>query len=41
MQPLLNIAIRAARRAGDIIIRNINRVDSIKISFDYLKQLEF
>ena len=32
MQPLLNIAIRAARRAGDIIVRNINRLDSIKIS---------
>jgi len=32
MQPLLNIGVRAARRAGDIIIRNINRLDSIKIS---------
>ena len=32
MQPLLNIGVRAARRAGEIIIRNINRLDSIKIS---------
>jgi myo-inositol-1(or 4)-monophosphatase len=32
MQALLNIGIRAARRAGDIIIRNINRLDSIKVS---------
>jgi len=32
MQPLLNIGVRAARRAGDIIIRNINRLDSIKVS---------
>ncbi|UCC14133.1 MAG: inositol monophosphatase [Gammaproteobacteria bacterium] len=32
MHPLLNIGIRAARRAGDIIIRNINRLDSIKVS---------
>ncbi len=32
MQPLMNIGVRAARRAGDIIIRNINRLDSIKIS---------
>ena len=32
MHPLLNIGIRAARRAGDIIVRNINRLDSIKVS---------
>lgn len=32
MNPLLNIGIRAARRAGDIIIRNINRLDSIRVS---------
>lgn len=32
MQPLLNIGVRAARRAGDVIVRNINRLDSIKIS---------
>jgi len=29
MQPLLNIAIRAARRAGDLIVRNLDRVPSL------------
>lgn len=32
MHPLLNIGIRAARRAGDVIVRNINRLDSIRVS---------
>jgi myo-inositol-1(or 4)-monophosphatase len=31
MQPLLNIAIRAARRAGDIIVRAMPRLDSVEI----------
>jgi myo-inositol-1(or 4)-monophosphatase len=31
MQPLLNIAINAARRAGDLIVRSMSRLDSIKI----------
>ena len=31
MHPLLNIAVRAARRAGDIIIRHINQLDAIKV----------
>ncbi len=31
MQPLLNIAIRAARRAGDFIVRSLTRLDSIKV----------
>jgi myo-inositol-1(or 4)-monophosphatase len=31
MQPLLNIAIRAARRAGEVIIRGMNRVHTIDI----------
>jgi myo-inositol-1(or 4)-monophosphatase len=31
MQPLLNIAIRAARRAGDLIVRNVNRVPSLGV----------
>jgi myo-inositol-1(or 4)-monophosphatase len=31
MQPLLNIAIRAARRAGDIIVRAIPRLESVEI----------
>ena len=31
MQPLLNIAIRAARRAGDLIVRNIDRVPTLGV----------
>jgi myo-inositol-1(or 4)-monophosphatase len=31
MQPLLNIAIRAARRAGDLIVRNVDRVPSLSV----------
>ena len=31
MQPLLNIAIRAARRAGDIIVRAIPRLEAIQV----------
>ena len=32
MQPLLNIAISAARQAGDIIIRHMEQLDRIKIT---------
>jgi myo-inositol-1(or 4)-monophosphatase len=32
MQPLLNIAIRAARRAGDLIVRSLPRLDSIQVA---------
>lgn len=32
MQPLLNIAVRAARRAGDVIFRAIPRLDSIQVA---------
>ena len=32
MHPMLNIAVRAARSAGDIIARSIERVDSLKIT---------
>jgi myo-inositol-1(or 4)-monophosphatase len=32
MHPLLNIAVRAARRAGGTIVRSLNRLDSIKVS---------
>ncbi len=32
MHPLLNIAVRAARRAGDIIVRNIDRGPSLEVS---------
>ncbi len=31
MQPLLNIGMRAARRAGDFIVRSLSRLDSLKI----------
>jgi myo-inositol-1(or 4)-monophosphatase len=31
MQPLLNIAVRAARRAGDLIVRNVERVPSLGV----------
>lgn len=32
MEPLLNIAISAARQAGEIIVRNMEQVDHLKIS---------
>jgi len=31
MQPLLNIGLRAARRAGDLIVRSLPRLDSLKV----------
>jgi len=31
MHPLLNIGMRAARRAGDLIVRSLSRLDSIKV----------
>ncbi len=31
MQPLLNIAVRAARRAGEIIVRHVDRVPSLHV----------
>jgi myo-inositol-1(or 4)-monophosphatase len=31
MQPMLNIAVRAARRAGDIIVRSLNRVHQLQV----------
>src|SRR6202008_406766 len=32
MQPLLNIAIQAARRAGEIIVRGLNRLHRLEVS---------
>jgi myo-inositol-1(or 4)-monophosphatase len=31
MHPLLNIGVRAARRAGDLIVRHLNQLDAIKV----------
>jgi myo-inositol-1(or 4)-monophosphatase len=31
MQPMLNIAVRAARSAGNIIVRNMDRIDSLSV----------
>ena len=31
MQPLLNIAVRAPRRAGDLIVRNVDRVPTLNV----------
>lgn len=32
MAPLLNIAVRAARRAGDLIVRHLDRVDTLTVN---------
>ncbi|MCG8434947.1 MAG: inositol monophosphatase [Gammaproteobacteria bacterium] len=32
MQPMLNIAVRAARRAGDIIVRHVDRLDTLSVT---------
>ena len=44
MQPLLNIAVRAARRAGDIIVRAIPRLESVEIATkgrnDYVTEVD-
>jgi myo-inositol-1(or 4)-monophosphatase len=44
MQPLLNIAVRAARRAGDIIVRAIPRLDAVEIHSkgrnDYVTEID-
>ena len=44
MQPLLNIAVRAARRAGDIIVRAIPRLDSVAVHSkgrnDYVTEID-
>ncbi|MGB9428934.1 MAG: inositol monophosphatase family protein [Gammaproteobacteria bacterium] len=44
MQPLLNIAISAARKAGDIIIRHVGRIDRLTIKAkehnDFVSQVD-
>jgi myo-inositol-1(or 4)-monophosphatase len=44
MQPLLNIAVRAARRAGDIIVRAIPRLEAVEIQTkgrnDYVTEVD-
>ena len=32
MHALLNIAVRAARRAGEVIVRNLNRLESLTVT---------
>ncbi|MGH8265442.1 MAG: inositol monophosphatase family protein [Steroidobacterales bacterium] len=32
MQPILNIAVKAARRAGDLIVKSLSRLDSLAVS---------
>lgn len=44
MHPLLNIAIRAARRAGEIIVRSLVRLDSLQVAskgrHDYVSEVD-
>jgi myo-inositol-1(or 4)-monophosphatase len=44
MQPMLNIAIRAAHRAGDFIIRKINKIPDLKVEVkarnDYVSEVD-
>lgn len=44
MQPLLNIAINAARLAGDVVIRHIDQVDRVKVTaksaHDYFSEVD-
>ncbi|KPJ91143.1 MAG: inositol monophosphatase [Gammaproteobacteria bacterium SG8_11] len=44
MQPMLNIAVRAARNAGNIIARSVDRLDQITISVkaenDYVSEID-
>lgn len=44
MQPMVNIAIRAARSAGNIIIRSFNQIDSLNVSEksrnDYVSEVD-
>jgi len=44
MHPLVNIAIRAARRAGEIIVRSLNHLESLQVSTkgrnDYVSEVD-
>ncbi len=44
MQPMLNIAIRAAHRAGDYIVRKINRLPDLTVEVkarnDYVSEVD-
>lgn len=44
MEPLLNIAVSAARQAGDIIVRHMEQVDRLKITakngFEYFSEVD-
>jgi len=44
MQPMLNIALRAARGAGELIMRSIERLDTISVSEkdakDYVTEID-
>ena len=44
MEPLLNIAVNAARQAGEIIIRHMEQVDRLKITaknnHDYFSEVD-
>jgi len=44
MHPLLNIAVRAARRAGEIIVRSLNRLESLEVTSkgrnDYVSEID-
>ncbi|NBQ89390.1 MAG: inositol monophosphatase, partial [Betaproteobacteria bacterium] len=44
MHPMLNIAVRAARRAATVILRNLERTDALDITLkgrrDYVSQVD-
>ncbi len=44
MQPLLNLAVSAARRAGDVIVRSLPKLDSLDVStkgrHDYVSEVD-